>query len=573
MNIIERYTTLRGRVSCLVAGVFASFTIVVGGEVYRTNSAAGLASSPVAAIANVSLFAVVALVVTIALLALVRVPAALERRHPRPTPAFFGQRRGLLVMWAVIFAAYLPCLLAYWPGLFSYDIPTQTNYIFTGHWTTQQPPLHTLLWAAFLQLEGVLGLKAITWFELAQMLFLSWSFAYVLSFLARRGTSRVAFALACAFFVLNPVMAVFSIVPVKDVLLAGIMGPLLVGVAQLVANPRAFFGSASRCIGFGACALTCCLLRSNMLVAFILFAIIGCIAFKDARGKAVALFAAPVLAALVVVGPVYGLAGISAGSSAVASLPFQQVVNVVRNHADELPESELAVVEGVLPVDEAIADYNPRFADKVVRLFKGKKSGTAALRGELVALGKQWLAWGVRYPGDYLDAFLALNIPYWYPLAETPDPYSQRDYIETALWRETDYYSVQDESLFPGLRATYEQVADFSALSGPATRWLFSPSTAVWVVALATLLLYNGPRRRYALIALLPLLFWASFLIGPVSNMRYLFPLFSLYPLLVCAALQPMRVFASVNGGAQANTGTPAERTARHARKPQGTPR
>ena len=566
MDIIERYTTRRARTSCLIAGLFAAFAIVVGGEVYRTNSVAGLFSSPATAAVNLALFAVATIVCTATLLALVRVPAVLERRSPRPAPAFFGQRRGLLVMWAIIFAAYLPCLLAYWPGLFSYDIPTQTNYIFTGHWTTQQPPLHTLLWAVFLKLEGVLGLKAITWFELAQMLFLSWSFAYVLSFLARRGVSRVAFAIACVFFALNPVMAVFSVVPVKDVLLAGVMGPLLVGVAQLVADPRAFFASAPRCIGFGACALACCLLRSNMLVAFALFAVIGCFAFKDARKKATALFVAPVLAALVVVGPVYGLANISAGSSAIASLPFQQVVNVVRNHADELPESELAVVEGVLPAEKAAAAYNPRFADKVVRLFKGKESGTAALKDEIMALGKQWIAWGVRYPGDYLDAFLALNIPYWYPLAETPDPYSQRAYIETALWRETEYYSVQDASLLPDLRAAYERVADFSALSGPATRWLFSPSTAVWVVALAALLLYNGPRRRHALLALLPLLFWASFLIGPVSNMRYLFPLFSLYPLLVCAALQPTCVFASRNGKSQGRGNTSVGNTAQHAR-------
>ena len=59
-------------------------------------------------------------------------------------------------------------------------------------------------------------------------------------------------------------------------------------------------------------------------------------------------------------------------------------------------------------------------------------------------------------------------------------------------------------------------------------------------------LLYSSafpPRKRCALVVLLPLLFWASFLIGPVSNMRYVFPLFSLYPILLCTALLPKRMF------------------------------
>ena len=61
---------------------------------------------------------------------------------------------------------------------------------------------------------------------------------------------------------------------------------------------------------------------------------------------------------------------------------------------------------------------------------------------------------------------------------------------------------------------------------------------------MAFFLLYNSGSRRNALLATLPLLFWLSFLIGPVSNMRYMFPLFCLYPLLTCAALQPGLVFS-----------------------------
>jgi len=98
---------------------------------------------------------------------------------------------------------------------------------------------------------------------------------------------------------------------------------------------------------------------------------------------------------------------------------------------------------------------------------------------------------------------------------------------------------VEPASLLPGLRDAYERVADYSALDNPVAGIVFSPSSALWVIVMATYLLYASGSRRRALLVMLPLLFWLSFLIGPVSNMRYMFPLFCLYPLLVAAALQP----------------------------------
>ena len=281
-----------------------------------------------------------------------------------------------------------------------------------------------------------------------------------------------------------------------------------------------------------------------MMVAMVVFAIIVLVAFKDIRKRMAVLMGAPLLVAVLIMGPGYSIAHISPGSSAIASLPFQQVVNVVRNHASELRAEEVATVESILPLDEAVQDYNPRFADSVVRLFKGKSSGASSLANELIAVGKLWIAWGVRYPGDYVDSFLALNVPYWYPFAHTPDPYSERAYIETDIWRESEYYPVTLDSKAPALYDTYERVADFSALSNPVTRLVFSPSSVIWVVLISFVMLYNSERRRNALVCVLPLLFWASFMIGPVSNMRYVFPLFCLYPLLICAALQPYALFA-----------------------------
>lgn len=542
---MRTYTTGRAIRGSVVIGVLFAFAVVVGGALYRDNTLAGLAAGPAVAAVNVALAVTAGIAAAALALAALVLQKRLETRPPRAAPAVFCTGKATVATGVVLFLCWLPCLLAYWPGLLTYDIPTQTDFVFQGSWTTQQPPLHTLIWAAFLRLEGFCGLHAITWYSVGQMAFLATALARLLAFLAHRGTSIVIWAVAAAFYALNPVIALFAITPVKDTVLAGVLVLVLVGLAQFIGDPKGFLGSRARCAWLAAGLLACCLLRDNMLVAVAAFAIVALIIMRDSRKGVALLCGIPFAAALVVIGPVYSLAGITPGSSAIASVPIQQVANVVIHHDGELGEDDLAIVEAVLPVDKLADRYNPRFADSTVRLFKGRHSDLDGMRQDILAFMGLWASFIVRYPLDMIDAFAALNVPYWYPFAHTPDPYSQRDYIETSVWKESDYYSVDPASLLPALRSAYEHVADYSALDNPAAGIVFSPSSAVWLIAMATFLLYNSHSRRNILLVMLPLLFWLSFLIGPVSNMRYMFPLFCLYPLLVAAALQPHCVFAA----------------------------
>ena len=525
----------------MVIGAFAAFSIVVGGELYRSNSIAGLWEAPASIATNCVTFLMVFAIASIALSCLFPLVGHIEWERHKPVPDVLSSKRAFFVTWALIFLLWLPCLLAYWPGPFSYDIPTQTNYVFSGSWTTQQPPLHTLIWALFLNLEGFMGFRAITWYCLGSMAFLSGCFSYALSFIAKRRINRWLWVGSFAFFALNPVVALFAITPVKDSLLAGfLLLFVLASNSMLTTSGKKLPTSQIALVIVSATA--CCLLRANMLVAFALYAIVLVLVYRKSALRNVALVAIPLAIALVVSGPIYSAVGIKAGSSAIASVPFQQIVNVVAHHKDELSEEEIATVEAVLPVDKAVAQYNPRFADKVVRLFKGKSTGTAAMRDQLIALGIQWLGWIPRYPLQNVDAFLDLNLPYWYPFAQTPDPYSQRAYIETFVWKDAQDYHVGLQSKLEGLHALYEDVADFSAFAGTPVSLLFSPSTVIWVLLLCLSCLYCSGRRRRSLVLLLPLLFWLSFMIGPVSNMRYVFPLFSLYPIALCFALQPCQL-------------------------------
>ena len=525
-------------------GLLFAFAVVVGGELYRNNSIAGLASSPVTVLANIAFALGMFAVGALAALGFSALQKRLSEKPPRSVPSVLGSRKAAFCLFALAFLCWLPCLLAYWPGLLTYDFPTQMDFVFEGSWTTQQPPLHTLVWWLVVKLEGVCGLHAVTWYALLQMAFLACAFAYLLSYLAKRGVSLVLWVLAALFCTVNPVVALFAISPVKDTMLAGVLVFVLVLIAQLIGSPSAFAQSKARCCGLVVGLFACCLLRDNMLVAVGLFAVVSVVVMKGNRKTIALLCGIPLVAALVVIGPVYSAAGISSGGSAIASVPIQQVANVVSHHGDELSADEQAAIDAVLPFDRLQDSYVPRFADTTVRLFKARPSSVGSMRESIIDFLKVWAGFIPRYPLEMFDAFATLNVPYWYPFAQTPDPSSQRDYIETSVWKTSDYYTVEPDSKLPALREAYEAVASYAPFNNPLLGLVFSPSSAWWYIVFATYLLYASGARRNVLLVMLPLLFWLSFLVGPVSNMRYMFPIFCLYPLLVCAALQPAFVIA-----------------------------
>lgn len=543
MNWLAGHTTKQACIAGFVFGLCSAFAFVVGGQAYRTNSLfAGIDAGGFLC----GLGAFIAITLIVGVLAALFF-AAIPRIERKGSAVSISPRLTFFVIWVALFLAWLICLHAYWPGLLTYDIPTQTDFVYSGNWTTQQPPIHTLIWAFFLQLEGMAGLHAITWYSLFQMLCLSAALAAVVKFMVQQGIKRWVLVLALIFLFANPVLAIFSISPTKDVLLAACFVMFSLELVRFSANTQRFSASKVHCAAFAVWLVLCCLLRSNTVVVVVLFAFIAFFVLRPYWKNCVALCAIALACTLVISGVGNSLLGVKAGSGAFVSVPVQQVAHVLVNHKDSLPESELATVETVLPIDQVLEDYNPRFADKTVRLFKGKSTGAVSMLSQLGAVAKLWFVWGLRYPADYVDAFISLNIPYWYPFAEVPDTYSQRAYIETQRWKESSNYTVDLPDPTSLFYTQYEQAADYGAFANnPLLSLIFSPARPILFVLLALCALLGQSeqeRKRWVLVVVFMLLFWVSFMFGPVSNMRYMFPLFCSYPLLWMATLQPSALF------------------------------
>ena len=524
------------RKTAFVFSGFYALALVFGYIMYETNSLAGGFCSVKQSMLTISAIVLIALALGFLMLFVLQFVAK-QRSFKSDTSrlyCFFTRKNALLYIWAIIFCCWLPCYLAYFPGVFSYDIITQTAMIMGDiPYSTIVPPMHTFIWVVCVQIQEVLHTNnAIVFYSLFQMLVFSAMLARIVVYTGRKTGFSLWPLLTLIFFALNPVVAIMSFSTTKAVIFAGFFALLAIEIWELVSDPEAYLSCRRSRIRFIVIAILACLFRGNAFGCLILLIPFAVKLLRENRKRVIEIVAVPVVLYLLINSVVFPALGFEKGSnSELVAVPIQQMANVVSNHQDELSEEELSLLSvyyGCGP--ENIADnYNPRFADPL-------KSSFHVSGSKLPSFVKLWLSLGLKYPGDYLDAFLTLNLPYWYQHADAVDAFSQRQYIETSLGGDKHfggygYYWFFRDSKLPVLYGLYEKAADYSMFRNiPVISSVFSLSFPIWFIAFCLALLKAKGMLRERLV-LLPSLFQCIiFLFGPVSNFRYVFPVFILYP-------------------------------------------
>ena len=113
----------------------------------------------------------------IAAVCAVLLPRLIDERFPAGPE---GKSRFPL-FWGVIFLAWLPALLAYWPGIHAYDAWLETPQALgpLSGLSRLTPPLHTMFWALCIRVGRACGVNPLTLYAVLQMLAVSAAFAMV----------------------------------------------------------------------------------------------------------------------------------------------------------------------------------------------------------------------------------------------------------------------------------------------------------------------------------------------------------------------------------------------------------
>ena len=428
--------------------------------------------------------------------------------------------------WAILLC-YVPMFAVTFPGSFAYDVPFQLEQVFTGAYSTHHPLIHTLLLGACVRLGHALGhinLGAALYTGI-QMTGLAACFALTCASIARQSGARAA-KLGAVFFALYPLHMMMAVNATKDVLFSGLF-VLTLALVREAMNAQKMGGRLTA--GIVLCGALMLLLRNNALYAMAVWVVLTVILL----GKRALRTAA---AALLAIALSLGLGGAMQAATHAAqgdlcemlSWPIQQLARARNLQGGRLTEEEQRAIDELMP-GESWRLYDPTISDPVKFEFD-----TQAFLSDPEKYARVYLSIGKKCPKEYFDALLVHTYSFFYPYGEyRVSGYYLQMGISDQYYDWCDFERISSQSLAPRVLASLSwRFGAKGAMQIPVVGYLFNMGVIVWLMLYFALReLYFGRLKGFAA-ALLPVLLWGTFLLGPVMAGRYIYPFVCCLPVL-----------------------------------------
>lgn len=220
------------------------------------------------------------------------------------------------------------------------------------------------------------------------------------------------------------------------------------------------------------------------------------------------------------------------------SVPIQQFARVGFYHSDTMDEATWLRINQYVSA-EWWHKYNPPLAD-TVKSSVGAYSFADTWEGNETQMISDWIKTGLQYPNEYLDAFLELTRGYWF--------FDDRSHaeclgygVEGRMGLVYTYNSaalfnggeILHESKFPWLEEQLEKIVSGNCYyDWPVISLLFKPAFYFWGICLMLLAFLYLKKKEQAVYALLPVIYMATMFLGPVVQIRYVFPAIVILPVL-----------------------------------------
>lgn len=472
-----------------------------------------------------------------------------------------GEKRVILFSFILSLLAWLPAYLAYYPGICAYDTPVQLGQVMDGYMIDHHPIAHTLLLKLAINIGQNIwgsvnaGMGIYTFFQMA---FLAFGFAYAISTLKRFNVSFIWLCIVQLCVMFYPFNVYMSVSTTKDTVFTGFFLMMMSSFMRLLIEGRDAFGIKWTDLILFISSVGAILFRNNCRYAIIVLLpfMLCTTAVSLKRKENSKLFARlslnivlSFIVGSIVLTALFNLTDAEQGDRReMLSMPIQQFARCMLYHGGVgmLPEDDGTMDEesGSLIndflLDEGYREYEPGFADPVK-----SHTNTYVARyrsGEFIGTYLKLLG---NYPGDFINAALALDAGYLYPGDEShayvneEEGHRGRGYIQT-YWFENDLTprGLTKDSKLESLHELMEDWADRNAyLDIPLLKYIFVPGTFLWLFVLlaGTLLI----RKKYRL--LLPIMmvfgYYATLLLGPTVQLRYIFPLMAVLPFMALLSL------------------------------------
>lgn len=459
-----------------------------------------------------------------------------------------AMRHPVAVTWLLVCLAWLPVVIARWPGDFCFDAMFQTGWILPEsagvpkYWASingWHPPLHSLWLGGSIALGQTLfhsysaGLALYT---VSQVLVFSWCVSRVVAYAYETGHTAV-YVVCLAFAALFSGFSVYATMTTKDVVFSGVLALSALWVYRTVREELPSRPLWLWVFQGGALFLFSILMRNNALHAYLLFAVVALIAHMihrfDVRLVFIALVPAMVLAVLIT-GPGYRLLGIRPGpAKEMMSVPAVQLSSVMVDHAPELAADEREYIDRLVP-DWSKYDHDT-LADQTKARFNADLVKEDPLR-----FARVYFSLALRYPGNYFNAWALISAGYWSQATSYFDetaaftwplmcPY---DAVRAVL---EPFLAIPFDTPVPALSESLDAaLASHGEVNIPVVNLLYKASTWFWlaIAYVFVSIAFRVPVSRTMPVVIL-LAYCFTLMLGPGSLYRYASPLFASIPLML----------------------------------------
>ena len=440
----------------------------------------------------------------------------------------------IFILWGIVY-------LALFPGVYGYDAPNQIlQALGKIDMTTYQPILHTFIMGKCVQLGYMLfssyeiGLGI---YSFLQMAFLAYTAMRVCMYVYSRTDNYRWLIGTLLFFALFPLHGVLAVSSTKDVIFTGIFALLFIKVLELVDSPEQFCSSKKSIAGYCMLLFFLFWFRSNGIYIVIFMLPFLIILMRKKFWKKMLLFTLiPMFSFVIIQNAVMQFFNIDSGPalSEMLSIPCQQLARVYNYNYNSLTEDERECLLEIIP-EWALDEYVNR--STISDNLKGELEVEKLVHdpGRYLSL---YIKTGLKNPKSYIEGAMLSCLATWYPDKYYQDdrqyhPYIEIDMIDAKAYK-PEYLELERYSVIPAYeKALTDLFQEAQWMWIPIISSLFTLGTYVWILFFCFVYILVRKAYKYLLPISLLIGLIITIILGPVSLIRYGYPLIFVIPLVL----------------------------------------
>lgn len=519
--------SLNRRMLCCMypIGLIFSFCWITGRRFYSQGAVSWADKKMYLWILLGSVICTVVLCLAVALLQRMKQPGSRAGRLDRIC-AFNWKSIGIVTVILLIF--WIPAFLAVFPGIYAYDAQDQVRQILVKHQiSSHHPVIHTLFLNGVLQLGNLIFgdyNAGLVLHSIIQAVLMGIMEAYACCYLKKLKAPNWFVLMSILFMAVNPYNQIMVFSTTKDILFGGLFLIFILKCIDMLVYTEAFMEKKSTLLQWCAVCIFMCLLRKQGIYILICCTPFFCLALKKYWRRIVPMMLGCILFYGVITGPVYSMCGIAEGDFREAlCIPMQQMARAVTSPTANITKEEQEMVYKLIP-KKYLDQYQANSADPVKSGFQ-----TEVLKADLSGYARVYFSIGMKNKKDYLDAIYGTAYSNWYPGHVELNIFYDGSFMEQA----EELLGIKRSSLFPQYDEYLRSICRDSTISNiPVISFFLSEAGPFWILLFAGA--YGIYRKKYkGVLVLLPVLgYWGTVVLGPVTLMRYSYPLMLLLPLM-----------------------------------------